>query len=252
MSVMTMATSLAQIDKIGTGFPTLDRVLDGGFPVGHISVIAGPPDSAKSALALYALALWGGGVYVDSDGHSNPDFMNLIGAVPFVVLPGDLESVDYAVSESLQLGEFVVLDSVPSLVVSNGQFSLFGEMVRNWKRLASANDGTLLIVDQYRHRVGFGNKNRSCFAPVLAPLSSLYLRFDAPGISHVHITVAKDVHHPQPRRVTLDIDNRFGLSLSKSRLMYALESGEISQSGSWYIAGGQKFHGEKEVLKWLS
>jgi protein RecA len=39
-------------EKLATGFPALDVILDGGFPRGKFSLIAGPEQTCKTALAL--------------------------------------------------------------------------------------------------------------------------------------------------------------------------------------------------------
>jgi recombination protein RecA len=41
-----------RVQRIATGFPTLDHALDGGLPRGCITEISGGPSSGKSALAL--------------------------------------------------------------------------------------------------------------------------------------------------------------------------------------------------------
>ena len=69
---------------IRTGSLGLDLALGGGWPVGHISELSGPPDSGKSVLAYYAIAnaqappdAMAG--FIDAHGTFNPDFARMVG-----------------------------------------------------------------------------------------------------------------------------------------------------------------------------
>jgi recombination protein RecA len=45
-----------RVNRILTGFPELDRVLEGGFPRGRITELSGPPVSRKTTFALHMVA----------------------------------------------------------------------------------------------------------------------------------------------------------------------------------------------------
>jgi recombination protein RecA len=110
-----------------TGFPALDIVLDGGWPKGKFSLIAGPEQTCKSTLALCTVAnnqridpneLW---VWVDAENSFdrtwarkcgvNLDTLGYIG-------PGILENVMQGIIDMIQTGMIagIVVDSLAGLV----------------------------------------------------------------------------------------------------------------------------------------
>lgn len=42
---------MIELEKLSTGIPSLDRILQGGLPRNSVNVIAGPPGTGKSILA---------------------------------------------------------------------------------------------------------------------------------------------------------------------------------------------------------
>ncbi len=113
--------------RVSTGFPALDMILDGGFPKGKFSLIAGQEQTCKSTLALCTIAhnqrinpngLW---IWVDAESSFdkkwaakcgvNLDTLGYIGA-------GVLEDVMQGVIEILSAGviDGIVVDSLGGLV----------------------------------------------------------------------------------------------------------------------------------------
>ncbi len=83
-SIMQHEPSARPQEFIQTGSLGLDLALGGGWPVGHISELSGPPDSGKSTLAYYAIANAQKDGYsmaglVDMHGTFNPTFAKYVG-----------------------------------------------------------------------------------------------------------------------------------------------------------------------------
>ena len=115
-----------EYERISTGFPALDVVLDGGFPKGKFSVIAGPEQSCKTTLCLYTIAdrmrkhpdaLWG---WVDAENSFDPKWAANAGVDLdrlVVFKPTIMEDMLQSLIEAIATGNFdgVVIDSVGGL-----------------------------------------------------------------------------------------------------------------------------------------
>ncbi len=80
------------VRRISTGYPAIDDLLGGGYPVGHLSLIYGEASSGKTTLALMASAERARRrlkvLYIDSDGRFSCErFLQVSGD------PGSLEMV---------------------------------------------------------------------------------------------------------------------------------------------------------------
>lgn len=51
-------TTQSSIKLLETGVPNLDAILGGGLPSGCVTVLAGPPGSGKTILALDSPGFW--------------------------------------------------------------------------------------------------------------------------------------------------------------------------------------------------
>lgn len=235
VGVVDPAYEPARLSRISTGLVSLDLALGGGIPAGHITEIIGVADSHKSTLALNILAQAGGGVYVDVDGHFDPAYAARIGADPCLANTVEMEAVYAVVCEMLVNSETVVVDSLASIVTPQDaplKWSL-STMAHVWHQLVGQLGGTLVLVDQLRHRSGMGSREVSVGGGEISARSSLRL-YMAPSTDRVQVRVIRDVHRPGYRATWLDTEPYYGLSRVGAWLDAALACGEVVQSGSWY------------------
>jgi recombination protein RecA len=225
----------AELKRISTGMVSLDLALGGGIPAGHITEIIGVADSHKSTLALNILAENRGGVYVDVDGHFDPAYAARIGADPCLANTVEMDAIHAVVCEMLFHGETVVVDSLASMVTPDDMPLgwCLGTLVHVWHRLVDQLGGTLVLVDQLRHRSGMGSWEVTVGGGQISARSSLRLCM-VPSTDRVQVQVVRDLHHPGYRAVWLDTEPYYGLSRVGAWLDAALACGEIVQSGSWY------------------
>lgn len=132
------------IQRISTGIPGLDSLLEGGYPKGHVVLISGTPGTGKSIACFQYLneGVKQGqrGLYLSSDEPVDNllkeslsfgfDFSEPIqqGKIKFVYMPTDTQDVYKEIENELKRGEYdrIVLDSLtpvserPRWMVSNG------------------------------------------------------------------------------------------------------------------------------------
>jgi recombination protein RecA len=113
-------------EKVKTPFPAINQVIDGGFPKGKFSIIAGPEQSCKSTICLYTIAerqrelpeaVWG---WVDAENsfdekwalNAGVDLGRLIVFKPMI-----MEELMQSVIEMIDTGALdgIVVDSVGAL-----------------------------------------------------------------------------------------------------------------------------------------
>lgn len=112
---------------IPSGFPDLDRILGGGWPVGRASEVFGAEGSGKSALTHMALrscqAMGGVPTYIDFEAALDPDKMEQLGIDPDRIVycsPKDIEEAWDLIWEALDTIEAAQRDNklnAPTLIV---------------------------------------------------------------------------------------------------------------------------------------
>jgi recombination protein RecA len=221
--------------RLSFGLRSLDMVLYGGVPAGYITELIGIEDCGKSTLLLHLLAE-NGGILIDSDGHYDPAYAKRIGAQPLLANLHGVSAVNTVVTEFLKEGELVVIDSLAALVTyPEGRPVRFdlNTLVPFWRSLASEFGGTLVVVDQLRFRGGVGYHQRAEGGPVVTANSVMRLQL-RPFRGDVLVEVLRDLHHPESRRVMLDVEEQYGFSKAGAQLDAMVALGELTVSGSWY------------------
>lgn len=122
-----------EVERIPTGYPELDEITNGGYPVGAVSVIWGPEKSGKSSLAIKAMAevqaMGGTGFYYDLENGISKQFatslgMNLVNGTAVVRPPTEFDNAETVMDVIVDVikktnVKLIVLDSVSSLVPKN-------------------------------------------------------------------------------------------------------------------------------------
>jgi hypothetical protein len=166
-----------------------------------------------------------------------------------------VSAVNTVVTEFLKQGELVVIDSLAALVTyPEGRPVRFdlNTLVPFWRSLASEFGGTLVVVDQLRFRGGVGYHQRAEGGPVVTANSVMRLQL-RPYKGEALVEVLRDLHHPESRRVMLDVEEQYGFSKAGAALDAGVALGEIKVSGSWYTwpGGGSGVQGREEAKRVL-
>lgn len=190
--VTTMADGIESdvTDWISTGFPHMDAIFGGGWPIGRVSELYGPESSGKSALthcAVYACQQQGGlPIVVDWEGALDSERMTNNGIAPagmVYIRPAHIErawelvwaALDHVAElpeESRPSCVLVVWDSIAASIPkdeaatnatdTNSNFALSKQMARGCRKAflkAARLHAHFLFVNQERDQIGGGFKS---------------------------------------------------------------------------------------------
>jgi recombination protein RecA len=275
----------ADVPVIPTGIPALDLALGcGGIPRGRMIEIYGPEMSGKTTLALQIVAqAQKDGCFahfIDAEHALDLQYAQHLG-VDLSRLPitqpdnGEqaLEVAEFAVNNGAHV---VVVDSVAALVpkaeiegdMGDAQMGiqarLMSQAMRKLVGIATANDCTIIFINQIRMKIGvvYGNPEVTTGGHALKFYASVRidirkgqpLKKDDKGDPYGQETKVKIVKNkcaPPFRTCTFDLIYGEGFDTIKSLLDVAVERGVIEQAGAWYKYGEHKWQGlnaAKEAL----
>ena len=265
--LVTVKDAVPEIEKVPTGIYTLDKMLCGGFPMGKMVELFGPPAGGKSAIALSTAVQaqkFGRVVWIDLEGAFNPEFAVRAGL--------DMEQIIFAQSESAEdvmsildrLAEtqgisLVVVDSVAGLVTNaeiNGDYgdAHIGQLARLMSsslpllvRKTKSNDNPIIIVwiNQIRDVI-----STQPFAPQSTTKGGKSLPFwssnrmdikrktsrkvgEAVVGQTVRATLVKSRFAPPFQSAEFDILYESGISNALGIVETALKQKVLVQKGSW-------------------
>ena len=276
--------SRMKVETVCTGALTLDLALGGGLPKGRVIEIYGPESSAKTTVALHAIAevQKSGGVaaFVDAEHALDPTYASALGVdiENLLVSQPDtgeaaLEIVDQLVRSAAV--DIVVVDSVAALVpraeiegdMGDAHVGLQARLMSQALRKITGNIGksgcTVLFINQLRQKIGisYGNPETTTGGNALKYYSSV--RLDIRRIQtlkkgseefgiRVKVKVAKNKVAPPFRIAEFDVIFGKGISTLGCIVDLAEEIGVINRKGAWYSYNGDNLsQGRDNAIKYL-
>ncbi|MEM7555577.1 MAG: recombinase RecA [Cyanobacteria bacterium P01_A01_bin.84] len=276
--------SRMKVETINTGALTLDLALGGGLPKGRVIEIYGPESSAKTTVALHAIAevQKSGGIaaFVDAEHALDPTYASALGVdiENLLVSQPDtgeaaLEIVDQLVRSAAV--DIVVVDSVAALVpraeiegdMGDIHVGLQARLMSQALRKITGNIGksgcTVLFINQLRQKIGisYGNPETTTGGNALKYYCSV--RLDIRRIQtlkkgteefgiRVKVKVAKNKVAPPFRIAEFDVIFGKGISLLGCVVDLAEETGIINRKGAWYSYNGDNIsQGRDNAIKYL-
>lgn len=266
-----------EIERIPTGIPMLDVVLNGGLPKGRVTVLSGEFSTFKSSVALLACAevVRSGGVayYIDLEGGLAAEYLDLAG-IPrnsenFIVVNGELtaEAALDIVCDVVDSGQadLVVLDSVSALASEAEMKGETGDAIigqraryltktlRKCSQTAKTTGCSSIFITQFRANIGaFGHQDTKMMdgPRALGYFSSTTLEFarfkqltdsDKVVVGHmIQVKVAK-ARTSRPFVKTMFTHSYVnGIDRLGSVLDCAIELGRVKTKGSWYYLDGEQ------------
>ena len=270
------------VDTVSTGCLSLDVALGiGGLPRGRIVEIFGPESSGKTTLTLHALAeaqkAGGTCAFVDAEHALDPKYARDLGVQVDDLLVSQpdcgeqaLEIVDLLTrSNGVAL---IVVDSVAALTpraelegdMGDKHVGLQARLMSQALRKITANvsrTGTLvLFINQLRQKIGvtFGSGEVTTGGNALKFYSSVRIEIRRIGAikkendvvgNRTRIKVVKNKMAPPFREVLAEIHYGQGISAGADLLELGLKTGQVSKSGAWFSAGGDRL-GQGNLNAW--
>ena len=273
-----------KVETISTGALNLDLALGGGLPKGRIIEIYGPESSAKTTLALHAIAevqkLGGVAAFVDAEHALDPmyaaalgvDIANLLVSQPDTG-EAALEIVDQLVRSTAV--DLVVVDSVAALVpraeiegeMGDAHVGLQARLMSQALRKITGNIGktgcSVIFINQLRQKIGvsYGNPETTTGGNALKFYASV--RMDIRRIQtlkkgneeygiRAKVKVAKNKVAPPFRIAEFDVIFGKGISLLGVLIDMAEETGVVARRGAWYSYNGENIsQGRDNAIKYM-
>lgn len=286
-SVMLLGqTPSVHMDAISTGSILIDQALGiAGFPRGRVIEIYGPEASGKTTLALQVLAqaqLKGGTcAFIDAEHALDPVYAGKLGINinDLIISQPDYGEQALDIAEMLIRSnaiDVIVVDSVAALVpkaelegdmgdVHIGlQARLMSQALRKLTPVVHKSKTVLIFINQVRQNINamaFANKEVTTGGNALKFYASLRLdirRIESLKKNDVHVgnrvvvKVVKNKMAPPFKRAEVCIMFGEGVSKTLDLLDAALQTGIITQSGSWFSYGSEKIaQGRDQVSELL-
>ncbi|BAZ07201.1 recombinase RecA [Calothrix sp. NIES-3974] len=273
-----------KVETISSGALTLDLALGGGIPKGRVVEIYGPESSAKTTVALHAIAevQRNGGIaaFVDAEHALDPTYAAAIGVDTDNLLVSQpdtgeaaLEIVDQLVRSAAV--DLVVIDSVAALVpraeiegeMGDSHVGLQARLMSQALRKITGNIGksgcTVLFINQLRQKIGvsYGNPETTTGGQALKYYASV--RLDIRRIQtlkkgteefgiRVKVKVAKNKVAPPFRIAEFDVIFGKGISTLGCIVDLAEETNILTRKGAWYSYNGENIsQGRDNAIKYL-
>ena len=259
------------IERIPSGSYLLDRIIDGGIPLGRFTLFYGAPMSGKTTIALTTIAnAQKKGMlcaYLDSEKTYSTDWANKIGVDGKNLLVSSISLGEPVVDTLADLidkrFDLVVVDSIAAMCpkeflqdASKSKVSPLARLVNEMMcRVNALNSKTAVIfINQPREKVGvmFGSKLSLPGGKSIAHYSSLTVKFWINGRIKekdeiigrtISCHVDKNKLGIPERTAEFNVYFNSGIDNNDELLTLATQQKVVTKSGGWYIYGEDKHQG---------
>lgn len=264
------------IERIPSGSYLLDRIIDGGIPLGRFSLFYGAPMSGKTTIALTTIAsAQKKGMlcaYLDSEKTYSTDWANKLGVDGSNLLVSSVSLGEPLVDTVADLidrrFDLVVVDSIAAMCpkeflesASKSKVSPLARLVNEMMcKVNALNSKTAIIfINQPREKVGvlFGSKLSLPGGKSVAHYASLTIKFWINGrikekdeiigrVISCHVDKNK-LGIPE-RTAEFNVYFNSGIDNGDELLTLAIQQGVVTKSGGWYYYASEKHQGRNTFI----
>ena len=270
------------VQVIPTGFIQIDSALGvGGIPRGRITEIYGPESSGKTTLTLHliAQAQKNGGIaaFIDAEHALDPVYAKALGVNidELYVSQPDTGEQALDICEALARSnaiDLIVIDSVAALTPKAEiegdmesstvglQARLMSRALRKITAVVGKSNTAVIFINQLRDKIGvmYGNPETTTGGKALKFFSSVRIDIrkgeaikDGAEVigNKCRIKIVKNKVAPPFKIAEVDMIFGKGISRESSLMDFAIESGIITKSGSWFSYQGERIGQGRENAK---